>query len=108
MLLSIRKCFSSFILPALAVTGPCVWGQNTGVNDEASPPPGFERVLERGKIASIDKPEFLPAGEAEVAEDSWVLGVVIEGQARAYSLSLLNHHEVVNDVIAGQAVAAVW
>jgi len=106
--LSIRNCVSRFIIPALAVTGQCVWGQSTEAKGQSSPPPGFERVLERGKIASIDKPEFLPAGESDVAEDSWVLGVVIDGEARAYSLSLLNHHEVVNDVIAGKPVAAVW
>ena len=107
-MLSIRRCVLSFIIPALAMTSQCVWGQDAAVTEQASTPPGFERVLERGKIASIDKPEFLMAGEAEVAEDSWVLGVVMGGEARAYSLSLLNHHEVVNDVIAGKAVAAVW
>jgi hypothetical protein len=37
-----------------------------------------------------------------------VLGVVIDGQARAFSLNLLNHHEVVNDQIGQTPYAAVW
>jgi hypothetical protein len=70
--------------------------------------PGFERVLPRGAIASIDDPTFVTADAADIDPDAWVLGAVIDGQARAYSLNLLNHHEVVNDEIAGQSVAAVW
>lgn len=69
---------------------------------------GFVRVLPRGAIPSIDRPSFVSARDAKIDPDSWVLGVVLEGQARAYSLNLLNHHEVVNDEIAGRPVAAVW
>ena len=71
-------------------------------------PPGFEQLLERGRIASIDAPQFVSAAEAEIPDDAWVMGVVIEDQARAYSLNLLNSHEVVNDMVADQPIAAVW
>jgi hypothetical protein len=37
-----------------------------------------------------------------------VLGVEVEGVAKAYSLNLLNHHEVVNDRSGDTAYAAVW
>jgi hypothetical protein len=37
-----------------------------------------------------------------------VLGVVIGGEARAYSLWQLDAHEIVNDQIAGKAIAAAW
>jgi hypothetical protein len=76
--------------------------------DEKDVAPSFERVLPRGRIASIDKPEFVSADEAKIGDDSWVLGVEIDGHARAYSLSLLNHHEVVNDVVADKPISAVW
>lgn len=69
---------------------------------------GFEPITERGLIASIDEPKFVPAAEAEIADDSWVMGIVIGGEARAYSLNLLNSHEIVNDEVAGQPIAAVW
>ena len=46
--------------------------------------------------------------EAEIKPRSWVLGVVIDGQARAYSLNLLHEHDVVNDTIGDTNFAAVW
>ena len=71
-------------------------------------PEGFERVLPRGAIPAISNPTFVPAEKANIADDSWVLGVFINGQARAYSLNLLNHIEVVNDHFGDEQVAAVW
>ena len=71
-------------------------------------PDGVKQILERGKIAAIVDPEFVTADEAEIADDAWVLGVEIDGQARAYSLNLLNRHEVVNDQIGEKSFAAVW
>ena len=71
-------------------------------------PEGVEQILERGKIAAIVDPEFVSADEAEIAADAWVLGVEIDGEARAYSLNLLNRHEVVNDRIGEKSFAAVW
>ncbi len=71
-------------------------------------PPEFQQIIPRGRIASVDAPEFVAAGEAEIPDDAWVLGVEIDGHARAYSLNLLNHHEIVNDRIGEQSFAAVW
>ena len=71
-------------------------------------PEGVEQILERGKIAAISNPQFVTADKAEIADDAWVLGVEIDGQARAYSLNLLNRHEVVNDQIGEKSFAAVW
>jgi hypothetical protein len=64
--------------------------------------------MPRGRIASVDDPRFVTAAEAKIPAEAWVLGVVIEGQTRAYSLNLLNRHEVINDRIADQPIAAVW
>lgn len=72
------------------------------------PPPGVEQLLPRGRIAAVFEPVFVPAAEAEIPKDAWILGVEIGGEARAYSLNLLNSHEVVNDQLAGTAFAAVW
>jgi len=76
--------------------------------EEPEPPLGFEQLLQRGALASIDHPVFVSAEEASISDDAWVLGVVIDGESRAYSLRLLNSHEIVNDVISEQPVAAVW
>ena len=71
-------------------------------------PEGFERILERGRIAAIDTPVYVAAEAARIPEDAWVLGFVIDGSAFAYSLNLLDAHEVVNDKAGDQAFAAVW
>ncbi len=71
-------------------------------------PEGVTQLLERNAIPSIFDPTFVEAQEAKIPDDAWILGVVIEGEARAYSLNLLNHHEIVNDVVGGRPIAAVW
>ncbi len=71
-------------------------------------PKGYRQILPRGRLAAIDKPTYVPASEAKLSETTWVLGVVVDGQARAYSLNLLNAHEVVNDAIGDTNFAAVW
>jgi hypothetical protein len=75
---------------------------------EESPPPGVKMLLPRGGIPAIFEPEFVSADTAEISDDAWVLGVFFNGEAHAYSLNLLNHHEIVNDSFGRLPVAAVW
>lgn len=71
-------------------------------------PDGYRQILPRGRIAAVNAPEYVPASEADIGDESWVLGVVIDGEPRAYSLNLLNAHEVVNDSVGETHFAAVW
>ena len=71
-------------------------------------PEGVTQLLGRNAIPSIFDPTFVEAQEAKIPDDAWILGVVIEGEAHAYSLNLLNHHEIVNDIVGGKPIAAVW
>lgn len=73
-----------------------------------SAPPGVQLLLPRGGIPAIFAPEFVSAEAARIADDAWILGVVIDGEAHAYSLNLLNSHEIVNDSFGELPVAAVW
>jgi len=59
----------------------------------------FKQLLLRGQIPAIFKPVYVSVDEANIDDDSWVFGIVIDNQARAYSLNILNHHEIVNDSI---------
>lgn len=68
----------------------------------------FQQILPRGGIQAIINPVYITAEEASINDNTWVMGVVINDQARAYSLNLLNHHEIVNDVIDTTAFATVW
>ncbi len=71
-------------------------------------PDGVTQIIPRGRLAAIDDPVFVPGGTSGMPDDAWILGVVIDGEAHAYSLNLLNHHEVVNDRIGETPFAAVW
>ena len=71
-------------------------------------PKGVEILLPRGGIPAVFEPTFVPASEAEISNDAWIFGVVVDDVARAYSLNLLNSHEIVNDRIGDTAFAAVW
>ena len=95
--------WSCMSLSALFFTFPTFLGAL-----EETLPPGVEQILPRGGIPAVFEPVFVDAEDAEISDGAWVLGVVIDGQARAYSLNLLNRHEVVNDRIGEKSFAAVW
>jgi hypothetical protein len=65
-------------------------------------------VIPRARISAVDAPQFVAADKADIPDDAWVFGIVVEGQARAYSLNLLNHHETVNDRVGDTPFAVVW
>ena len=62
----------------------------------------------RDGIPAIDKPRFVPASRAGLADDDRVLGLAHGGVARAYPVAILNWHEVVNDRVAGLPVAVTY
>jgi hypothetical protein len=67
-------------------------------------------VLPKDAIPAIDRPEFVSVAEAEklMQADELVISLREGGSARAYSSWLLNHHEIVNDVVDGMPVAVTW
>ncbi len=67
-------------------------------------------VLPKDAIPSIDEPRFYSAegADAEYDSDEQVIGVEVEGEARAYSTALLSSHEIVNDEIQGRPIAVTW
>jgi hypothetical protein len=87
-------------ITVLALTGSSVH------SDEV--PNGVNILLPRGGIPAVFEPQFVAAGEADMPDDAWIFGVVVNGEAHAYSLNLLNHHEIVNDNVGDLPVAAVW
>ena len=67
-------------------------------------------LLSPDAIPSIDNPTFVEGAEADeqYAPDELVLGVEIDGDARAYSIPFLSGHEIVNDVVGGEPIAVTW
>jgi hypothetical protein len=60
-------------------------------------------------IPSIDDPKFTVAeNENHVLDTDIVLGLEINGEAKAYPLSILVWHEIVNDNVGGVPVAGTY
>jgi len=76
--------------------------------------------MPRDGLGPLDDPSTLTPEEADqipwgghghgkfLVSGSRVIGVEIQGEARAYPLSILNWHEVVNDTIGGVPIAVVY
>jgi hypothetical protein len=63
----------------------------------------------RDGIPALDRPRFVAAEEGGFLEaDDRVLGLQLNGHARAYPIAILNWHEVVNDVLGGEPVAITY
>jgi|FaiFalDrversion2_1042247.scaffolds.fasta_scaffold01394_3 hypothetical protein len=61
-------------------------------------------------IPALDNPRFVSAKEAEkfLSRQDRVLGVALNGAAKAYPLKILNWHEIVNDTVGGRPVLVTW
>ena len=60
-------------------------------------------------IPALSKPRLIAAGAATYLKPAdRVIGVVIEGEARAYPIRILNYHEIVNDVLSGKPIAVTY
>ncbi len=58
----------------------------------------------RDGIPALDDPKAIAASEAQWSEDELVIGVALEGAARAYPVPLLEWHELVNDTLGGRPI----
>jgi hypothetical protein len=60
-------------------------------------------------IPALTSPELLAADEAGyLSPEDLIIGVVQDGEARAYPLKILMWHEIVNDELAGQPIAVTY
>jgi hypothetical protein len=59
-------------------------------------------------IPSIDDPRFDTAETTPFAEDELVIGLVVNGEARAYPFGIMNWHEIVNDTVGGVNVSVSY
>jgi uncharacterized protein DUF3179 len=70
----------------------------------------IERSVPKNSIPALVHPRFVAAGEIGklVDEKDRVLGVYLNGEAKAYPIRILNWHELVNDEVGGQPVLVSW
>jgi hypothetical protein len=70
---------------------------------DASGPP-------RDGIHALLHPKFVKPGQVSplLKESDRVLGVLVEGDAKAYPVKILNYHELVNDFLGGKPILVSW
>lgn len=64
----------------------------------------------RDGIPALIDPSFVPAGQMRrlLKDNDRVLGLTVNGAAKAYPIRILNWHELVNDSVGGRAVLVSW
>jgi len=97
---------------ALSAAAPATATEKNGFDLDGALIPADEVVSggpPRDGIPALNDPELIGAGEARyLDDDDRVLGVALDGEARAYPVRILNWHEVVNDQIGTQHFAVSY
>jgi len=94
---------------------PPSWKRAWSKTDFSKTSVDFDEIISGGPpkdgIPSIDNPRFMAAGEIrenDLASTEPVIGVVIDGKARAYPLRVLTWHEIVNDSFNGVPITITY
>jgi hypothetical protein len=102
---AMRKSIVFFLVLLLS---PAAWGwdfskHSVPIEDIVSGGPP------RDGIPALNDPKFVKAGKADyMRDDEQVLGVNMNGSARAYPIRILSWHELVNDQFGDQPVLISW
>ncbi len=63
----------------------------------------------RDGIPALTNPAFIHAAKARFLDsNARVIGVYLGGESKAYPISILNYHEIVNDQIAGKRIVVTF
>ena len=68
-----------------------------------------QRVIAQRFPAIVDA-KFIKGRKADIEDNELVLGVYLNGKARAYPINMLTRptREIINDKLGGKAIAATW
>ena len=68
----------------------------------------FYQLLPQDAIRPIYEPQFTGARGAKLSDDDLILGVEINGEAKAYPISVMRFREIVNDELGGVPILVTW
>lgn len=112
-----QMCLSLLLLVAMpfgpAFADPSYWSREWPQTDFSKHSVEFDEIFSGGPpkdgIPSVDNPKFVPvADEKELSETDPVIGLIVNGEAKAYPLRILIWHEIVNDTIGGVPVSVTF
>lgn len=103
------------LLLSLAFAGVAAHGESTAVGGfslENLRVPAQQLIVGgpgRDGIRSVDEPRFAPLAEVRwVSPDGQVLGVALDGIARAYPVHVMERHQIVNDRFGTVPIAVTY
>ncbi len=96
-----------------ASANPDAWKRQGWSTDFSQHSVDYGEILSGGPpkdgIPSIDDPVFVTINEIkDIADQEPVMGLEINGDARAYPLRVLMWHEIVNDTVGGRPVTVTY
>lgn len=68
----------------------------------------YPQLLPYDMIRPIYNPHFVNAAESPLVDNELVMGVAINGEAKAYPVSVLSFREMVNDELGGRPILITW
>jgi hypothetical protein len=71
-------------------------------------PKGYRELLPRDAIRPVYRPSFVRAADVAWNAEALVIGVVVDGEAKAYPVSYLNSREMVVDRLSGIPILVTW
>lgn len=105
-------------LGVLALIPALLAGAAASSADDPRSPEQLRREYDRHSVRGaprdtfrvLDGPEMVPVARArgKIRSGEWVIGVAHGGEAKAYPVSVMGMHELVNDTIAGHPIAVCW
>ena len=111
LLLVLPACVGSQPTPAIAPSPTAVTATedtptpaaapeatSTLAPERASDEPGVPDYRE-GFFVVVDNPLFIPAGASTLGDGDLVLGYEQDGEARAYPVSMVGFHHILNDTV---------
>jgi len=101
------------LLARTALANPEAWSRAWTKTDFSKTAVDFAEILSGGPpkdgIPSIDDPKFADAADVDdLSPTEPVVGLAINGDARAYPLRILTWHEIVNDEVGGIPVIVTY
>ena len=114
----LSRLFTGALLVLLMTVGtsfadPSSWSRQGWSTDFSNHSVDYNEILSGGPpkdgIPSIDDPQFISVSEVSDLDDMEpVMGLEIDGDARAYPLRVLMWHEIVNDTVGGMPVTVTY
>ena len=110
MLKTATGCIRISLAFAIWLTAPDANSGRLAVAESRDPDSYNPRQVLRKPIRPITDPTIIEAEATDTAPNELVIGVEVNGAARAYPINQLNgpQREIINDVLGGTAIAATW